>query len=148
MFGDDSSRFRRGLYAPDRDRVHTRLARWGVRIAAAVAVAILVSAAIFALAYAVGGPGATKDTGLGSVAPFHRSADWLRRLRHSHSRSLPGSSTSLGGCSAPVLTIPGATRFPGARRTVLVGVGTAARAIKDDAAIAPEMKLAGPLPRL
>jgi hypothetical protein len=44
-----------------RDRVHTRLARWGVRIAAAVALAILVSAAIFAVAYAVGGPGATED---------------------------------------------------------------------------------------
>jgi hypothetical protein len=45
--------------------VHTRLARWGVGIAAAVAVAILASAAIFALAYAVGGSGATEDNWVG-----------------------------------------------------------------------------------
>jgi hypothetical protein len=51
--------------APGRDRVHTRLARWGVGIAAAVAVAILVSAAIFAVAYAVGGSGATEDNWVG-----------------------------------------------------------------------------------
>jgi hypothetical protein len=48
-----------------RDRVHTRLARWGVGIAAAVAIAILVSAAIFAVAYAVGDPGATVDNWVG-----------------------------------------------------------------------------------
>jgi hypothetical protein len=48
-----------------RDRVRTRFARWGVGIAAAVAVAILVSAAIFALAYAVGGSGATEDNWVG-----------------------------------------------------------------------------------
>jgi hypothetical protein len=45
--------------------VHTRLARWGVGIAAAVAIAILVSAAIFAVAYAVGGSGATEDNWVG-----------------------------------------------------------------------------------
>jgi hypothetical protein len=48
-----------------RDRVHARLARWGVGIAAAVAVAILASAAIFAVAYAVGGSGATEDNRVG-----------------------------------------------------------------------------------
>jgi hypothetical protein len=48
-----------------RDRVHIRLAWWGVGIAAGVAIAILVSAAIFAVAYAVGGPGATEDNWVG-----------------------------------------------------------------------------------
>ena len=48
-----------------RDRVYTRLARWGVGIAAAVVVAILVSAAIFAVAYAIEGPGATEDNWVG-----------------------------------------------------------------------------------
>jgi hypothetical protein len=47
------------------DRTHTRLARWAVGIAAAVAVAILVSAAIFAVAYAIGGPRATQDNWVG-----------------------------------------------------------------------------------
>lgn len=51
-----------------RDRARTRLARWGVGIAAAVAVAILVSATIFAVAYAVGGPGATEDNWVGFLA--------------------------------------------------------------------------------
>ena len=55
----------RASMPPDRDRVHTRLARWGVGIAAAVAVAILVSAAIFAVAYAVGGSGAIEDNWVG-----------------------------------------------------------------------------------
>lgn len=50
------------------DRLHTRLARWGVGIAGAVVVAILVSAAIFAVAYAVGGPGATEDNWVGFLA--------------------------------------------------------------------------------
>jgi hypothetical protein len=50
---------------PDRDRVHTRLARCGVGIAAAVAVAILGLAAIFAVAYAVGGSGAIEDNWVG-----------------------------------------------------------------------------------
>jgi hypothetical protein len=48
-----------------RDRAHTRLARWAVGIAAAVVVVILVSAVIFAVAYAVGGPGATEDNWVG-----------------------------------------------------------------------------------
>jgi hypothetical protein len=48
-----------------RDRPHTPSARWAVGIAAAVAVAILVSAAIFAVAYAIGGPGATEDNWVG-----------------------------------------------------------------------------------
>jgi hypothetical protein len=47
------------------DRAHTRLARWAVGMAAAVAVTILVSAAIFAMAYAIGGPGATEDNWVG-----------------------------------------------------------------------------------
>jgi hypothetical protein len=45
--------------------VHTRLARCGVGIAAVVAIAILVSAAIFAVGYAIGGPGATEDNWVG-----------------------------------------------------------------------------------
>jgi hypothetical protein len=48
-----------------RDRVHTRLARRGVGIAVAVAIAILVSAAILAVAYALGGPAATEDNWVG-----------------------------------------------------------------------------------
>ena len=48
-----------------RDSVHTRLTRWGFGIAAAVAITILVSGAIFAVAYAVGGPGATEDNWVG-----------------------------------------------------------------------------------
>jgi hypothetical protein len=45
--------------------VHARLALWGVGIATAVAIAVLVSAAIFAVAYAVRGPGATEDNWVG-----------------------------------------------------------------------------------
>jgi hypothetical protein len=67
-------------------------------VPATVAVAILASAAIFAVAYAVGAPAPPKTTGLGSLALFRSSADWLRRLRHSHSLSLPRSSTSSGRC--------------------------------------------------
>ncbi|HEX6760787.1 MAG TPA: hypothetical protein VF086_20605 [Propionibacteriaceae bacterium] len=48
-----------------REPGHTRSARWAVGIAAAVAVLILVSAAIFAVAYAVGGAGATEDNWVG-----------------------------------------------------------------------------------
>jgi hypothetical protein len=55
----------RAFVPAGRDRVHTRLARWGVGIAAAVAVAMLASAAIFAVAYAVGGSGATEDNWVG-----------------------------------------------------------------------------------
>ena len=51
-----------------RDSVHTRLTRWGFGIAAAVAITILVSGAIFAVAYAVGGPGATEDNWVGLIA--------------------------------------------------------------------------------
>jgi hypothetical protein len=47
------------------DRAHTRLARWAVGMAVAVAITILVSATIFAVAYAVGGPGATEDNWVG-----------------------------------------------------------------------------------
>ena len=58
----------RASVPPGRDRAHTRLARWGVGIAAAVAIAILVSATIFAVAYAVRGPGATEDNWVGFLA--------------------------------------------------------------------------------
>jgi hypothetical protein len=51
-----------------RDRAHSSLARWAVGITAAVAVVILVSAAIFAVAYAVGGPGATEDNWVGLLS--------------------------------------------------------------------------------
>ena len=40
---------------------HSPLARWAVRLAAAVVVAIAASSAIFAVAYAIGGSGATED---------------------------------------------------------------------------------------
>jgi hypothetical protein len=45
----------------------TRLARWAVRIAAVVAVALVVSFAIFAVAYGVGGWGAIDDMWVGFV---------------------------------------------------------------------------------
>jgi hypothetical protein len=44
---------------------HSRLIRWAVGLAAAVAVAIASSFVIFALAYAVGGSGATEDNWVG-----------------------------------------------------------------------------------
>ena len=44
---------------------HSRLARWAVRLAAAAAVAIATSLAIFAVAYAIGGSGATEDNWVG-----------------------------------------------------------------------------------
>ena len=44
---------------------HSRLARWAVGFAAAVAVAIATSLAIFAVAYAIGGSGATEDNWVG-----------------------------------------------------------------------------------
>lgn len=44
---------------------HSRLARWAVGLAAAVAVVIVVSYAISAVAYAVGGSGAIEDTWVG-----------------------------------------------------------------------------------
>jgi hypothetical protein len=56
---------RRASVPTGHDRAHSRLARWAVGIAAAVAVTILVSAAIFAVAYAIGGPGATEDNWVG-----------------------------------------------------------------------------------
>jgi hypothetical protein len=44
---------------------HSRLARWAVGLAAVVAVAIATSFAIFAVAYAIGGSGATEDNWVG-----------------------------------------------------------------------------------
>ena len=44
---------------------HSRLARWAVGLAAAVAVVIAASFAIFAVAYAIGGSGATEDNWVG-----------------------------------------------------------------------------------
>ena len=44
---------------------HSRLARWAVGLAAAVVVAIAVSFAIFAVAHAIGGSGATEDNWVG-----------------------------------------------------------------------------------
>src|SRR3989304_5858535 len=44
---------------------HSRLARWAVGLAGAVAVAIAASFAIFAIAYAIGGSGATEDNWVG-----------------------------------------------------------------------------------
>lgn len=46
----------------------TRLAGWAVRLAAAVVVAIAVSYAILAVAYAVGGSRATEDNWVGFLA--------------------------------------------------------------------------------
>ena len=44
---------------------HSRLGRWGVGLAAAVVVAIAMSFVIFAVAYAIGGSGATEDNWVG-----------------------------------------------------------------------------------
>jgi len=44
---------------------HSRLARWAVGLAGAVVVAIAASFAIFAVAYAIGGSGATEDNWVG-----------------------------------------------------------------------------------
>ena len=44
---------------------HGRLARWAVGLAAVVVVAITTSSAIFAVAYAIGGSGATEDNWVG-----------------------------------------------------------------------------------
>lgn len=48
-----------------RDHPHSRLAGWAVGLAAAVAVAIATSFAIFAVAYAIGGSGAIEDNWVG-----------------------------------------------------------------------------------
>ena len=45
--------------------MHSRLAGWAVGLAAAVAVAIATSFAIVALAYVIGGSGATEDNSVG-----------------------------------------------------------------------------------
>jgi hypothetical protein len=58
--GGASVRLRRSV-AP------TRLARWAVRISAVVAAALVVSFAIFAVAYGIGGWGAIDDTWVGFV---------------------------------------------------------------------------------
>lgn len=47
---------------------HSRLARWGVVLAACVVVAIATSFAILAVAYAIGGSGATEDNWVGYLA--------------------------------------------------------------------------------
>lgn len=47
---------------------HSRLARWAAGVAAAVVVAIATSLVIFALAYAIGGSGATEDNWVGFLA--------------------------------------------------------------------------------
>ncbi len=44
---------------------HSRLARWAVGLAAAAAVAIATLFAMFAVAYAIGGSGATEDNWVG-----------------------------------------------------------------------------------
>jgi hypothetical protein len=49
-------------------RAHSRLARWGVVLAAFAAVAIATSFAILAVAYAIGGSGATEDNWVGYLA--------------------------------------------------------------------------------
>ena len=50
------------------DHVHGRPARWAVGLAAVVAVATVTSFATFAIAYAIGGSGATEDNWVGFVA--------------------------------------------------------------------------------
>jgi hypothetical protein len=47
---------------------HGRLARWAVGLAAAAVVAIAASLAILAVAYAIGGSGATEDNWVGLLA--------------------------------------------------------------------------------
>lgn len=48
-------------------QAHTHLARWAVGLASLVSVVMAVSYAIFAVAYAVGGLGATEDNWVGFV---------------------------------------------------------------------------------
>jgi hypothetical protein len=59
---------------------HSRLARWAVRLAAAVAVAIATSFAIFAVAYAIGGSGATEDNWVGFLAAVSLLGGFLASL--------------------------------------------------------------------
>lgn len=49
---------------------HSRLARWAVGLAAAVAVVVTVSYTIFAVAYAVGGSDAISDNWVGYLGGF------------------------------------------------------------------------------
>jgi hypothetical protein len=49
-------------------QVHSRIALWAVRLAAAAALAIAAAAAIFAVAYAIGGSGATEDNWVGFLS--------------------------------------------------------------------------------
>lgn len=48
-----------------RAQAHTRLAKWAVGLAGATAVMVSVGAAVFGVAYAVGGVGATEDNWVG-----------------------------------------------------------------------------------
>jgi hypothetical protein len=66
-----------------------RLARWAVRIAPVVAVALVVSFAIFAVAYGVGGWGAIDDTWVGLVVAVSLLGGLLARWSPSRSLSLP-----------------------------------------------------------
>jgi hypothetical protein len=52
----------------DPAHAHRRLARWAVGLAAAAAVAIAASLAMLAVAYAIGGSGATEDNWVGFLA--------------------------------------------------------------------------------
>ncbi len=47
---------------------HSRLARWAVGLAAAVAVVIAIAYAVFGVAYAIGGSSAIEDTWVGYLA--------------------------------------------------------------------------------
>jgi hypothetical protein len=49
-------------------QVHSRIALWALRLAAAATVAIATSLAIFAVAYAIGGSGATEDNWVGFLS--------------------------------------------------------------------------------
>jgi hypothetical protein len=59
---------------------HSRLARWAVGLAAAAAVAIVTSFAIFAVAYAIGGSGATEDNWVGLLVAVSLLGGFLASL--------------------------------------------------------------------
>ncbi len=56
-----------GARVPTGDTAHSRLARWAVGVAAAVAVAFVAAYATFGVAYAVGSSDAIEDTWIGYV---------------------------------------------------------------------------------
>ena len=116
----------RGGSAPlDRWLRPSLLARWAVAIAAAVVVALVVSFAVLAAAYAVGGWAAIDDTWVGLIVVVSLLGGLLASLlacvlaviaKMKHER--------LGVALASPIALSGNRGLPGAGRAVLVGVAT------------------------